>query len=213
MDKNFAHKRLLQAIEYLKDNGKARNHEEISILSGIVRTNVTAMINGNHSRITEGNFKKFARAYSDYINEHWLLTGEGEMSVPKDNEKPHIPVDVAAGFTGLSMTANATECDYVTLDDLYGKQRDCTVRIKGDSMIPIVYDGDYVMCEKIKDKTQINENDMYVLDTKDGAVIKKVKQNKDGVTVVSLNPFYEPYEILNEDILAIYKVGGIIRKF
>ncbi|WP_421021576.1 hypothetical protein, partial [Klebsiella pneumoniae] len=49
-------------------------------------------------KFSEDFLKRFAAAYSDYIDEHWLLTGEGEMAVPDGSLKPHFEAKAAAGF-------------------------------------------------------------------------------------------------------------------
>lgn len=206
--------RLKQAIEYLKDNGRVHSNQNIADLVGIHRSNLSRVLSGNERYLTTGFLTRFADAYSDYINKEWLVDGTGEMAVPKSYERIHIPIEVSAGFTGVSMgAAMESECDYVTLDSLYGKDRDCTVRAKGDSMYPTIFDGDYIMCQKLNSEYQINDSDIYVLDTLDGAVIKRIIPADNGVTAVSENPDYKPFWIASEAILSIYKVGGILRKF
>lgn len=214
MDKNFAHKRLLQAVDYLKDNGKARTHEEIAQLTGIRRPFISAAIRGDFSRITQGNLSKFADAYSEYINKEWLIDGIGNMEVPRGDKRKYIPIQVAAGFQGMSLNSvRDFECEFVSLDELYGQNCNCVVRAKGDSMFPTIFDGDYIMCQKIDTSLEINPNDIYIVDSKEGAVIKRLKLDGDNLIAKSDNPRYESFTIPMESVISIFKVGGILRRF
>ena len=89
MNKEQAFERLTQSVEYLKDNGKARNQTEMADLMGVRQPHLASALNGDFKRLTEGMLCKFAAAYSDYINEEWLLTGEGEMAAPDKSMRPH----------------------------------------------------------------------------------------------------------------------------
>ena len=56
-------------------------------------------------------------------------------------------------------------------------------------------------------------NKPYVLDTAQGAIIKRIKPGSDKkhVLIVSDNKEYDPFELLYEDIYAVALVIGIIR--
>lgn len=216
MNKEAAHNRLLQAIEYLKDNGKARSHEEISDLSGISRSNVTSAINGNARYVTEGNLRRFARAYSDYINEDWLLTGEGKMEkVDKRRLRPHIPAEiatVAAGFVGTSIGSVAEE-DCAMLPVIpYLPQYDFVISVKGDSMEPVLLDNDKIACKWIEKTEAIKPDKIYVVDSNEGAVVKKIHPKDDDILCHSLNPRYEDHAINENDVLRLARVVGVVRE-
>lgn len=216
MDKEAAHNRLLQAIEYLKDNGKARSHEEISDLSGISRSNVTSAINGNARYVTEGNLRRFVRAYSDYINEEWLLTGEGKMEkVDKRRLRPHIPaeiVTVAAGFVGTSIGAvSEDDCDMLPVIP-YLPDYDFVITVNGDSMEPVLLNNDKIACAWIEPSEDIKDNKVYVVDSQEGPVVKMIKPQGEDIICHSLNPRYEDYPISKNDVLKIAQVVGLVRE-
>lgn len=216
MDKISAHKRLLQAIDYLKDNGKARNHEEISILTGVSRPNVTSAINGNVRYLTEGFLKRFANAYSEFLNENWLLTGDGIMAKINPNKyRPHIPSDkatVAAGFIGTSINSiEESECEILPLIPSIPNY-DFTINVDGDSMAPTIAHGDTIACVWLKDYDNLNDKYIYVLDTKEGASVKRITLDKSRRLIChSDNHLYPDFTIRPDIIIRLARVVGLIR--
>lgn len=212
MDKSSAHKRLLQVIEYLKDNGVARNHKEIADLSGIQRTHITAAINGDYSRITLGNFEKIATAYRDYINRDWLIEGRGRMEAPRPDERPHYPISVSAGYTDIATDiVTEDQVEYRTLDSLYHKRRDFTIYAHGDSMYPTIYSRDVLMCHRLESETQIKPSGIYVLATKEGHLVKRIEPTGTTFILHSDNPSFAPIEIDKSEVLLLAQVDGILR--
>ena len=212
MDKESAHKRFLQAIDYLRDNGKARTHEEIALLSYTSRPNVSSAISGNPRYVTEPFLKRFAAAYSDYINEEWLLTGEGEMIVPDKSLKPHYDAKASAGFMdGISEGKMSAEFRSMAPGM---KNYDFSIDVNGDSMAPEIKDGDIIMCRVATDRLNPPIGKICVLDTKEGFVVKVIKSvNEDNLTLHSLNPVYHDYDIDLNSILNIAEVVGLTRSF
>lgn len=213
MDKISAHKRLLQAIDYLKDSGMARKHEDIAELCGLPRPNISAAINGNPRYVTEGNLRKFAAAYSDYISEEWLLTGEGEMAVPDKTMRPHFEAKACAGFMyGVAEGEVGTMRPHIPGMRDY----DFTIEAEGDSMMPRIESGDLLVCRKSEDRANPPIGKICVVDSKDGAVVKVIDSvdNEAGtVTLHSLNPAYNDYNVPFSDILDIAEVVGLVRTF
>ena len=61
-------------------------------------------------------------------------------------------------------------------------------KVSGDSMYPSFEDGDLVLCESVADKNQINEEDAYVLQSRNGLYLKRVmKQYDAGNQLVGLS--------------------------
>ena len=213
MDKISAHKRLLQAIDYLKDSGMARKHEDIAELCGLPRPNISAAINGNPRYVTEGNLRKFATAYSDYISEEWLLTGEGEMAVPDKTMRPHFEAKACAGFMyGVAEGEVGTMRPHIPGMRDY----DFTIEAEGDSMMPRIESGDLLVCRKSEDRANPPIGKICVVDGKDGAVVKVIVSADDVARVItlhSINPAYDDYNVPFSDILGIAEVVGLVRSF
>ena len=90
------------------------------------------------------------------------------------------------------------------------------LKIKGDSMIPNICDGDVVIVRQQDDA----ENGEIVVATVNGtdATCKRLRKYKGGIELIANNPTYEPLEFSNQEILEkpvriIGKVVELRRKF
>lgn len=212
MSNSDTHIRLLQALEYLHDNGKALTQQEIAEATGIKQPNVSEAIKGNPARLTKGFLKKFAAAYSEYINADYLLDGVGALERPAKNTRPHIPMQVAAGPTGVAIdTISEAEVEHLPIIAAL-PEYDFTVGVKGDSMEPVLIDGDTLACRKLNDRHEIKSGKIYVLETTEGAVAKQIaRYSAKGVTLHSLNPKYDDYTIAPDTVRSVSQIVGLIR--
>lgn len=120
-----------------------------------------------------------------YLNLYGLATCGPEGSVLDGNPIDRVPISTKF----LSFAANKA----------------FMVKAKGDSMLPKINNGDFVIVEK----TNKAENGTTVLCVNDEQIlIKKIKQqsSKDKVILVSLNSDFEPF-LAAED----FRVEGVVR--
>lgn len=154
------------------------------------------------------------------INIDWLITGKGDMLKSSKGIKPTkdgtgiplIPVEAMAGcFTG-SQTVLLQECDHYVVPAF--KNADFLIYVRGDSMQPRYYSGDMVACKMLSPTDLFFQwGKVYVLDTDQGALIKKVEQGTDDetITLVSENENYKPFQIPRRAVYHIAIVMGLIR--
>lgn len=154
------------------------------------------------------------------INIDWLITGKGDMLKSSKGIKPTkdgtgiplIPVEAMAGcFTG-SQTVLLQECDRYVVPAF--KNADFLIYVRGDSMQPRYYSGDMVACKMLSPTDLFFQwGKVYVLDTDQGALIKKVEQGTDDetITLVSENENYKPFQIPRRAVYHIAIVMGLIR--
>lgn len=154
------------------------------------------------------------------VNARWLLTGIGEMTNENNSIKlsedgtgiPLIPVEAMAGcFTG-SQTVLLQECERYVVPAF--KNADFLIRVSGDSMVPRYFSGDMVACKMLSLADIFFQwGKVYVLDTDQGALIKKVERgsSSDTITLVSENQAYQPFELLIRQVYHIAIVMGLIR--
>lgn len=211
MSNEYAHIRLLQAIGYLKDNGAIHKQQDIADALGMGKARISEALKGKEGKFTTGFIKRFAAAYSDYINEEWLLTGDGEMAVPDKSLRPHIGVKVSAGFmAGLGENDKG--------DDLHNKipflsDYDFTIITDGQSMLPDIDDGDILACRIAQDRANPPIGKICVIDSKEGAAVKVIKEvSNSSIVLHSLNPDYKDYKVAVSDINRIAVVVGVIKK-
>lgn len=161
------------------------------------------------------------------VNPRWLLTGEGSMlqgdaerkvemahQVSEGSEEgiPLLPISAMAGaFTG-EMSVMEYECERYVIPAFKGA--DFMIRVTGDSMFPTYRSGDLVACQRVPLADLFFQwNKVYVLDTVQGPLIKRIKRGSDTdhILIVSDNADYEPYEITRNQFNGVALVRGIVR--
>ncbi len=162
------------------------------------------------------------------IDMNWLLTGEGNMlrtesekeenipvAHPSDSPMegiPLIPISAMAGaFTG-EQTVLEYECERFVVPTFKGAE--FLISVKGSSMYPKYNSGDIVACKRLPmGDIFFQWNKVYVLDTDQGPLIKRVKpgSDKEHVLIVSDNERYEPFELPLDRIYHVALVIGVIR--
>ena len=141
-------------------------------------------------------------------------TSAGIHKLPQGSQKgiPLIPVSAMAGAFTSDISVMEYECERYVVPSFEGA--DFLIPVKGDSMQPTYLSGDLVACQKIS-LTDIffQWNKTYVLDTDQGALIKRVCQGSDTdhILLVSDNECYPPFELSLFHLHAIALVRGIIR--
>lgn len=159
-----------------------------------------------------------------HLSAEWLLTGEGDMmkrtgriepAHQTDNPKegiPLIPFSAMAGALTGEQSVLEYECERYVVPAFSGA--DFLMPVKGNSMTPTYLSGDIVACQRVPMSGIFFQwNKPYVLDTKQGPLIKRIKpgQDKQHVLIVSDNNEYDPFELAYEDIYGVALVIGLIR--
>lgn len=125
---------------------------------------------------------------------------------------PLIPFNAMAGALAGEQTALDYECERYVVPAF--KNADFLMRVQGVSMQPTYLAGDIVACQRVPlSDIFFQWNKTYVLDTSQGALIKRVKPGKDDhhILIVSDNTQYDPFELSCTSIHAIALVIGLIR--
>lgn len=123
--------------------------------------------------------------------------------------KPHIPTKAFAGTTGgISEAVLSRDCEYIPIIKAIPNY-DYTMNVMGDSMYPKYENGDLIAIRKVIDI--IEWGGIYVLDTADGAVVKRLYDDGDRFRCVSINKEYSDLFIDKTSVYGVYKVVGMIR--
>lgn len=177
----------------------------------------------SNTGITEDTMAKFIATYPD-VSPEWMLTGKGKMTkqandipvaVASINQRegvPLIPLDAMADYCRGEMQVMEFECEKYVIPAF--REAEFLIPVKGSSMYPKYSSGDIVACKKLPLKDIFFQwNKVYVLDTDQGALIKRVKKGKDDehILLVSENEKYPPFELNINHIHAFAIVIGVIR--
>lgn len=171
------------------------------------------------SGLSEDSIAKFI-AYSGDVNADWLLTGNGAMiktgvaipaTVPGEGI-PLIPLEAMAGFGNGENAVMELESERFIVPTFKGA--DYLIPVKGSSMYPKYSSGDIVACKKLPLTDLFFQwNKVYVLDTAQGPLIKRVKKSAidKHILLVSENKEYDPIDLPVKSIYAVGIVMGVIR--
>ena len=164
------------------------------------------------------------------INFEWLINGKGvkrkiatyfadsneENDIPivaRSKEGiPLIPIEAMAGYGQGSEQVLELDCERFVVPTFRGA--DYLIQIKGSSMYPKYNSGDIVACKNLVLADAFFQwNKVYVLDTDQGALIKRVKKStaENTISLVSDNLNYDPFDMELNKIHAIAIVMGVIR--
>ena len=185
----------------------------------------TGLSNGfldKNENISSQNIEIIISNYPD-ISIDWFVTGKGEMlksndkPVAKQTDNPNegiplIPVEAMAGALTCDNTILEYECDRYVVPMFKGA--DFLIPVKGSSMYPKYSSGDIVACQRVDMNNLFFQwNKVYVIDTDQGALIKRIKPGHDEnhVLIVSDNDKYDPFELPYSAIHAVALVIGVIR--
>lgn len=125
---------------------------------------------------------------------------------------PLIPIEAMAGVLSGEQTVFEYECERYVVPMFKGA--DFLIPVKGSSMYPKYSSGDIVACQRIPMSDLFFQwNKVYVIDTNQGALIKRIKPGStpDRVLIVSDNDKYDPFELPYSAIHAVALVIGVIR--
>lgn len=148
----------------------------------------------------------------DLIENYSINKNSNENTQKSEIKIPLIPIEAMAGYGGGDMQVLELDCEFFTIPTFKGA--DFLIQVKGSSMYPKYNSGDIVACKKL----YLNDlffqwNKVYVLDTEQGALIKRIDigPDDDHVMIVSDNEKYRPFPLHKSKINAISIVMGVIR--
>ncbi len=169
---------------------------------------------------------ELARQY--HINPMWLYGQSQQKSL---KQKPHNPapkmisVDgvgqenilmvnakAAAGYAGNLDQENFI-ADLPVFSIPLTEYRNASFRgfqVKGDSMMPAIKEGDWVIARAVESLKDAKHGKVYVFVEKDGLRIKKLQLNGEEWWLESLNESYEPVEIEPSDIQELWSFHSVL---
>lgn len=207
--------RLKELIDVLKDNGIIYNQQDFSNKIGKSKTQVSGMLNGSLA-VTEQTVHMIEAAFPA-VNTYWLLTGE--ESALKSNPQitiaktppsvemiPMLPIAAQGGpLNDFVTSVRREDCEKIA-SPIRGV--DFAMSVSGDSMAPEYPSGCKILVKKIDEKAFIEWGRVYVLDTCNGSVIKKIMpgEREGQVRCVSINNDYPPFFVDLVSVYGIYRV-------
>lgn len=138
-----------------------------------------------------------------------LMLDESEMKSMKGT--PIYDIDVTAG--GQSRSIMFTDEHMVGAVNLPSISPDCRiVKVSGDSMKPVICNGDYIAVRELSNMSQIFWGHIYVVVLDDYRMVKYLRRHEDPNKVIlrSENPKYDDMEVNRSDIRDLLVVQNIL---
>jgi phage repressor protein C with HTH and peptisase S24 domain len=218
--------KLSERIKYLIEKKKITPYE-VSKKAGISESTLSRILNENTEKLTFNSAAKLANYF--HVDLDWLRFGEGEIpkqiksstnKIPvihkvQDNSQsgiPLIPIDAMAGFGTGEQQILEYECERYVVPIF--RDAEFLISVRGSSMYPKYSSGDLVACKHVPlEDIFFQWHKVYVLDTDQGALIKRVEPagDKNCMLLISENEKYKPFELHISQIHAVAIVLGVIR--
>lgn len=173
--------------------------------------------------VTSANLETILNSFPE-ISLDWLVTGRGEMlrnELPVAHPAavgegiPLIPIDALAGLPADdNIGVRFIDCARYTIPEFTNLNVEYMIRVSGSSMYPKYSNGDILACRRVTDVLFFQWGKIYVIDSSQGALVKRVFQDEDPerILLVSDNrEHYPPFSIPKSDIRSISIVVGVIR--
>lgn len=195
MDKQ---EKLVYIFEQARAAGFAKTQKDFAALLDINRAVLSAALNGNDSYLTDNLMRKVEKFYSDNFDDDGSKAQKGTL--------PVIPTEAMAGTLGeFAESVQAYDCERM-ISPIKGA--DYAIKVCGDSMSPEIPNGSQILIKKIYEEEFVEWGKIFCLDTKNGAVIKRVYPTDDPEVVEcrSINPGYPPFKVNVRHINGWYRV-------
>lgn len=199
---------------------------------GLGSSNLSRKLKGN-TPFTQKDFVKISDSIG--VNREWLETGEGEkrtysvgydknvinMAIDKaftqcvhgEDAKPFYDVDFALGFSEMYNDSPNVPMKYISVPGY--EKTDFWCRTSGDSMKPLISNGDIIALKQILDWNEfLPMNEVYaIMTTNDLRTVKIIRKGSDDehFTLHAINEEYEDQEINKAAITKVFKVLGALK--
>ncbi len=161
----------------------------------------------------EGETSKQAGAYRCTYTKRYKTSHTEFPAVLTEKGIPLIPVDAMAGWGTGDVQVMDYEMQRYVVPEFHESKADFVIRVQGESMYPTYMSGDVVACKKLPLDTFFQWHAVYVLDTVQGAMVKRIgpSDSEAHIQCISDNADYKPFDLHLEELYALAIVLGLIR--
>ena len=216
----FDTERVIKIVDWLIFEKIVNSRKDLALKMGYTESSMSQILN-NKVPVSE-KFIKNLSIIDNRINIDWLFGKDDRMlneSIIKqtfyggeeksDNDAtlvPLIPISSQGGsLNDFTMSIKDYDCEKIISPI---KDADFAISVTGESMSPEYPSGSQILIKKIDEKAFIHWGNVFVLDTCNGTVIKRLfPSDKTGVVLCkSINPEFPPFEVCLKDVFGVYRV-------
>ena len=202
----------------IADSGLTSNAFALKV--GMNSSNLSRKLNGKVP-ITSRDYRLICDSIG--VNKDWLETGDGDKYIGEPlNRKetmqpvlgvPFYDVEFALGYDEMYNDTPNVPTKFISIPGY--EKADFWCRASGDSMKPLISNGDIIALKVIPDWTEfLPMNEIYAIMTKnDLRTVKVIRRGSDNehFTLHAINEEYEDQEIKKEAITKVFKVLGSLK--
>lgn len=199
MTQDTKQERLNDTFSRFMETGRCRSKKEFARLLGVNYNGLIRAFAGEAQYLTDSLLAKVAALDSD----NGQLIGQ---SGAEETVVPLIPTGARAGtLADFALTVKEYDVEKI-ISPIKGA--DYAIQVTGDSMVPEYDPGCHVLIKRINEEQFIEWGKAHVLDTDNGAVLKKIYPTEDPEVVEcrSINPAYPPFTVNTRHIHGWYRV-------
>lgn len=207
--------------------------EELAINQNITLTALESKIGASKGVLSRALAKKtdiqskwIQKIVENYpeVNSEWLLTGKGHMfkqtshinflktvNEEQKQKEQTISLETTSNYQ-TNKNKIITYKGETFIIPLF-KEADYLTDMQGDAMKPTYNSGDLIACKHLALDTFLQWNKIYVLNTVQGALIKRVRKGSDDnhILLISDNEKYPSFELSRSEITSLAIVLGVIK--
>lgn len=198
---------------YLKNIRESLDYStyDVNKLCDISQSYLSLMENGKR-KPSAIILKKLAPIYNlDYLD---LYEKAGYIDLIENESKKHISTVPILGTVkaGYDWLAEENVIDYITLkENIPNIKEYYALRITGDSMLPLLSEGDLVIVHD-QDDVESGQTAVILINGEE-ATVKKVIKTSDGIELHAMNPYYPIKKFTFEDMKNIpVKIIGRVKE-
>lgn len=202
------------AYNSLRGKGLVHTQKDFANLIGVNPVTLSKALNGDEKYLTANLIAKIDNALNggetaipaDWVKDFPALDGVAERGRETAEHLTVIPVEAMAGTLGdFAASVKAYDCERMISPV---KGADYAMKVCGESMSPEYPNGCLIIIKKVNENAFIEWGKVYVLDTENGAVVKKIMRTEtdEEVECVSLNPDFPPFRVKTSYVRGWYRV-------
>jgi len=196
METNAKLRALKDAYERCLATGVVRNQGEFAALIDMNKTTLSSAMNGSPKALTDSLVAKAVR-----------VANELDQRINTNETVPIFPFSVRGGasLNDISEGMTDAECERI-VTPIRGAE--LAMEVVGDSMAPAFPAGARVLLKKVPDDSFISWGEVFVLDTVNGQVLKRILPTDDESIweLRSDNPAYPPFRIRTAQVRSVWRV-------
>lgn len=183
--------------------------EALAAFSNYYKIAIDTLITINLSALSESQLFQLENGSDVYIRGSQLRVLATTINQENNENIELVPLKAKAGYkNGFADPEFIKELPVFQLPFLSREKKYRTFQLNGDSMLPIP-DAAWVTGEYLQDWNRLISGHAYIVLTLDDGIVFKIIENRvqeeQKLTLYSLNPVYEPYDVGIRDIKEIWK--------